>query len=160
MVKTFILWKKKGLQAMKQIGILMMVVLLLSCKKDNIAPEALGENADIVGTWVEELDISLPIIEDEISSFKRSEELDQDMYGFSILEDGTFLERKNAGWCGTPPIFYDNFEGTWEALSDSLLEITVGYWGGTMSYQIRIVSLDEETLRIRYLYAESLADSK
>jgi hypothetical protein len=145
---------------MKPIGLLMMIALMASCGKENMGPENLGKNVDIVGTWIEESDRSLPALEDSTTRLIRSEELDQDRYGFSIKEDGTFLERKNAGWCGTPPISFGNFEGTWTALSDSLLQITVGYWGGTMSYQIRIVSLDKETLRIRYLYAESLTDTK
>jgi hypothetical protein len=29
-----------------------------------------------------------------------------------------------------------------------------------MNYQIRIVSLEENSLRIRYLYAETMTDSK
>lgn len=138
----------------KYLGLMMALVFLASCAE--MAPEdyMLGENAGIVGTWVEESR------QDEITRLKRAESLAQDQYGFTIQEDGTFIERKNAGWCGTPPITYDNFEGTWEALSDSLLEITVGYWGGTMTYQIRIVSLDEQYLRIRYLYAENRADNK
>ncbi len=145
---------------MKRIGLLIILALLVSCEKDHMEPENLGANAGIVGTWVEDVAVGLPEIEDGITRLNRSEKLDQDRYGFTIMEDGTFLERKNAGWCGTPPIYYDNFDGTWSALSDSLIEITVGYWGGSMSYQIRIVSLDDESLRIRYLYAESLADSK
>ncbi len=138
----------------------MMMALMASCAKENMGPENLGKNVGIVGTWIEESDMSLPVPEDSTTRLIRSEELDQFRYGFSIKEDGTFLERKNAGWCGTPPISFENFEGTWSALSDSLLQITVGYWGGTMSYQIRIVSLAKETLRIRYLYAESLTDTK
>ena len=138
----------------KSLGITLAVVFLSSCAE--MAPEAdlLGKNADIVGTWVEESR------QDEITRLERAESLAQDTYGFTINEDGTFIERKNAEWYGTPPITYDNFEGTWEALSDSLLEVTVGYWGGSMTYQIRIVSLDEQYLRIRYLYAENRADSK
>ncbi|MFH0755901.1 MAG: hypothetical protein V2B15_01265 [Bacteroidota bacterium] len=145
---------------MKRIGLLIMMALLASCEKEDMGTESLGENVGIVGTWIEGSDISLPLVEDGTTRLTRSEGLDQFRYGFTINEDGAFLERKNAGWCGTPPISYDNFEGTWIALSDSLLQITVGYWGGTMSYQIRIVSLDKETLRIRYLYAESLTDTK
>jgi len=97
---------------------------------------------------------------DDVFWLDRSEQLDPFKYGFTINDDGTFIERKNAGWCGTPPISYDNFEGTWEAVSDSLLEITVGYWGGTMTYQIRIVSLDGDNLAIRYLYAEDRAQAR
>ncbi|MCK4747370.1 MAG: hypothetical protein KAT15_10055 [Bacteroidales bacterium] len=143
---------------MKKLLLLIAMILLVSCEENLQDTEALGENADIVGTWVEEVDLTH--VEDGTTQLKRADELDPSLYGFTIKDDGSFVERKNAGWCGTPPISYDNFDGTWVALSDSLLEITVGYWGGTMTYQMRIVSLDQEQLRIRYLYAEDRALSR
>ena len=145
---------------MKKLLFLLIPVLMLSCEKDSLDTEALGENASIIGTWVEEVDISLPVVEDGITRLNRSEELADFGYGFTIKEDGTFIERKNAGWCGTPPISYDNFEGSWEALSDSLLDITVAYWGGTLSYQMRIVSLEEDKLGIRYLFSEDRVEAR
>lgn len=138
----------------KWLGIILAVLFTASCAEMNMETALLGENADILGTWVEES------LEDEVTRMARAESLAADKYGFTILGDGAFIERKNAGWCGTPPISYENFEGTWEALSDSLLEITVGYWGGTINYQMRIVSLDEQNLRIRYLYGDNRADIK
>jgi hypothetical protein len=139
---------------MKQVAFLIVVVLLISCEKDMMYMEALGSNVGIVGTWVEEE------YKGDTLYLDRSEAIDKEKYGFTIHEDGTFTEHKNAGWCGTPPITYDNFGGTWEAVSDSLLDITVAYWGGVMTYQMRIVSLDAEELAIRYLYTENRTDSK
>lgn len=138
----------------KWTGLLFALLLLGSCAELDYTETMLGENAGIVGTWVEESR------EELVTMLERAECLDPDKYGFIIREDGVFIERKNAGWCATPPISYENFEGTWEALSDSLLEITVGYWGGTMTYQMRILSLDGQSLRIRYLYAEDRAENK
>jgi hypothetical protein len=138
----------------RMIWIVVALCALLSCEKEGADAELLGENTGVVGTWVEE-----EYVED-LRRLRRSSDLDPASYGFSIRENGEFIERKNAGWCGTPPITYANFEGTWEALSDSLLDITVGYWGGMMTYQIRIVSLDHEKLAIRYLYAEDRASTK
>jgi hypothetical protein len=139
---------------MKKLVFLVALILLVSCEKNLQDTEALGDNVGIIGTWVEEG------YEDDVTLLERVNEFDDFKYGFTIKDDGTFVERKNAGWCGTPPISYDNFDGTWVALSDSLLEITVGYWGGTMNYQIRIVSLDHDHLGIRYLYAEDRALSR
>ena len=138
----------------KWTGLLFALLLLGSCAELDYTETMLGENAGIVGTWVEESR------EELVTIMERAESLDPDKYGFIIRENGVFIERKNAGWCATPPISYENFEGTWEALSDSLLEITVGYWGGTMTYQMRILSLDGQSLRIRYLYAEDRAENK
>ena len=139
---------------MKKLFILLLAALLVSCEENLAEADALGENAGIVGTWIADG------YEDDLTLLLRGEELDQSKYGFTIREDGTFIERKNAGWCGTPPITYDNFEGSWEVLSDSLLDITVAYWGGTMTYQMRIVFLDEEALKIRYLYSNDRVEAR
>jgi len=139
---------------MKKLAFVVALILLVSCEENLQDTEALGENAGIVGTWVE------AGYEDDITQLERADALDESRYGFTIKDDGVFIERKNAGWCGTPPISYDNYDGMWVALSDSLLEITVGYWGGTMTYQMRIVFLDQEKLGIRYLYAEDRAQSR
>jgi len=145
---------------MKKLLFLLIVMMMISCEKDFLETDALGENVGIIGTWVEESDYTMQIAGDGITRLNRKEELDSDHYGFIIKEDGTFLERKNAGWCGTPPISYDNFEGSWEPVSDSLLDITVAYWGGTQTYQIRIVSLEEDKLGIRYLYTDERTDAR
>jgi len=106
-----------------------------------------------VGTWVENE------YRGDTLFLQRNGAFDKEKYGFTISDDGTFIEHKNAGWCGTPPITYDSFDGTWEAVSDSLIDITVAFWGGMMTYQIRIVSLDAEELAIRYLYTDNRMES-
>jgi hypothetical protein len=138
---------------MKRLIILVVVVLLISCEKNMLELADLGSNAGIVGTWIEDE------YQGDTLFLHRNGAFDKEKYGFTINDDGTFIEHKNAGWCGTPPITYDSFEGSWEAVSDSLLNITVAYWGGMMTYQIRIVSLDAEELAIRYLYTENRMDA-
>lgn len=139
---------------MKKLIFLMGMVLLLSCEKELMEMDALGANVGIVGTWVREG------YQGDTTLLKRAGKLSEVTYGFTINEDGSFIERKNSGWCGTPPISYANYDGSWEALSDSLLNITVGYWGGMMTYQIRIVSLQGEDLAIKYLYSEDMARAR
>ena len=134
--------------------LLFVVVLLTACESDMAELEALGSNSGIVGTWVEDAYMGDTLL------FQRARQLDEVKYGFIIGDDGTFLERKNAGWCATPPITYENFEGAWEAVSDSLLDIKVAYWGGMMTFQIRIISLDEEKLVIKYLYTDAREDAR
>jgi len=139
---------------MRQLAFLIVVLLLVSCEKNLMEMDALGSNASIVGTWVEDR------YKGDTLFLQRNGAFDKEKYGFALNGDGTFVEHKNAGWCGTPPITYDNFDGTWEAVSDSLLDITVAYWGGMMTYQMRIVSLDAEALAIRYLYTEARVDTR
>lgn len=139
---------------MKKLVFLILMVLLVSCGKEFLELDALGANAGILGVWVEEG------YKGDTALFKSASKLDDHKYGFSLGEDGSFVERKNSGWCGTPPISYANYEGSWEAVSDSLLSITVGYWGGVMNYQMRIVSLHGEELAIKYLYSEDMAKTR
>ena len=141
---------------MKRLLLLSVLTLFFSCEAelDMMNLEALGDNSGIVGTWVESQYQGDTLFLDRMGAF------DKEKYGFTIHEDGTFIEHKNAGWCGTPPITYASFEGKWEAVSDSLLDITVAYWGGMMTYQIRIVSLTPDELAIRYLYTENRTDSR
>lgn len=134
---------------MRLLAFLIVMIVMLSCEKDLMVMEALGSNSAIVGTWIEEGQ------EGDTLFLQRNGAFDKEKYGFTINDDGTFIEHKNASWCGTPPITYDSFDGTWEAVSDSLLDITVAYWGGMMKYQMRIVSLDAEELAIRYLYTDN-----
>lgn len=133
----------------------LLPLTFLSCETDNMfSAEALGQNISILGTWIEgDIDAT-----SEFTQLLRADSLDEFKYGFIFDEDGSFTERKNAGWCGTPPIYYDNFEGQWTALNDSLLDITVAYWGGTMTYQIRILSLDDVELQINYLFEDERVD--
>ena len=145
---------------MKKLCLLFIPFFILACEKDVLEVEALGENTNIIGTWVEQDELSLPLVEDGIILFSRSGNLDQDRYGFIFHDNGSFTERKNSGWCGTPPIAYDNFEGTWEPLSDTLLDITVAYWGGTLTYQMHIVSLEGDGLTIRYLFTDDRVEGK
>ena len=139
---------------MKKLLLILLVLVSISCEKELVDTEALGENVAIIGTWIENG------YEEDVTLLQRGDQLDPSKYGFTIEENGSFIERKNAGWCGTPPIAYENFEGSWVALSDSLIEVTVGYWGGTMNYQIRIVSLGPEELQIRYLYTDDRVDAR
>lgn len=139
---------------MKKIFILLMAMLLISCEEELPESDALGENAGLLGTWIEQGN------EENLTLLERGEKLNDAKYGFVFKEDGTFTERKNSGWCGTPPISYENFDGTWEALSDSLIDITVAYWGGSMTYQMRIVSLDAEELKIRFLYTNDREEGR
>ncbi len=139
---------------MKKLVIFLMVLITIGCEKESVDLEALGENEGIIGTWIENG------YEEDLTLLKHADILDPSKYGFTIADDGSFVERKNAGWCGTPPIAYENYDGSWVALSDSLIEITVAYWGGTMTYQMRIVSLNAGDLKIRYLYNDDRLEGK
>ena len=138
---------------MRKIVFLLVLMLLASCEASKDQVEYLGHNADIIGSWEE---VSR---KDTISVFHRVNDLEIEEYGFTINEDGTFLERKNSGWCGTPPIVYSVYEGEWKVVSDSVLEITVGFWGGVMVYNMHILSITFDSLRISYESVSTLEET-
>ncbi len=116
--------------------------LLFSCEKTKTSPEA----GKLEGTWVEDH------FDEGVLILNKSDKTKEDSYGFVIHDGGKFTEHKNSGWCGTPPISYADFEGSWEYENDSTLKIVVGYWGGTMTYELDIIEITANNLRVRYHY--------
>lgn len=122
-----------------------LFLLILSNCDRSFTPEI---NDSIVGVWV------LEAYENDASYLSSKKVLEKDKPGYIFYENGKLLERKNSGWCGTPPISYSNFDGTWTKISTNLYEIEVGYWGGTTIYQLEILSLTETELRYKIIFIE------
>jgi hypothetical protein len=121
------------------------ILILISCdKKDELS---VLDSEDLYGYWIN------PVVNDSISTFNKANSLEDDDYGFAFKSGHVFIERKNSGWCGTPPISYTDFEGTWTQ-TDSIIDITVGYWGGLADYQWKIMSIDKKKLKFIRLKEE------
>ncbi len=128
---------------MRYIILLIAASILVSC---NICAQFEAEDS-LYNTWVKYDDnFSDPNI------FRSAAKLDNNRYGFIIEPDGIFIERKNIGWCGTPPISYGNFDGNWKYVSDDTLEIIVDFWGGADTFKIEILSVNGSELKINYVY--------
>jgi hypothetical protein len=128
---------------MRYIILLISITILVSC---NVCAQPDKVNS-LYNTWVKyNDDYSDP------NTFRSTAKLDDNRYGFIIEPDGTFIERKNIGWCGTPPISYGNFDGKWKYVSDGTLEIIVDFWGGTDTFKIEILSVNDSELKINYVY--------
>lgn len=113
-------------------------VLAFSCSKDDIK---INSDNLLIGVW------NYEVYQGEAAVFTRSEEFTEN-HCYMFNTDGTLIERKNSGWCGTPPVSYANFNGTWKILNDTLINVTVGYWGGTTSYKLDIESLNSISLKV------------
>ena len=124
---------------LKIICVFSIAVLFLACEKEN-NPE-LGDTISLIGYWVD------PQINDSIFTFEKAEKLPDNDYGLAFKEGQEFLERKNSGWCGTPPISYSDYAGTWN-LDGPIINITVGYWGRIVDYKWRIISIEKNKLII------------
>lgn len=126
------------------LAVFLFPLLLTACEVVDDSP-GLGSDL-LIGYWIN------PLNSDDTLSFERADSLKEQEYGISFRSDHSLTERKNAGSCGTPPIFYADFQGTWNR-QDSILKISVAYWGGLAEYRWGILSLDPYRLEIKQLEA-------
>lgn len=123
----------------KMIWLIPAICLIsLQCEKNDPA----SRQYNFTGTW------EFDKIVEGIHHYNRVAEFG-DEYGFTIYEDGRFLEHKNGGWCATPPISFADFEGDWIQVSDSILLINVDFWGGVEIYELKIFDATENTLQTK-----------
>jgi hypothetical protein len=114
-----------------------LILIFLGCQKDN--DTGADPSNKLLGHWTN------PQLVDTLWKYDRVGFLPQDDYGFSFSENNTFIENKNSGWCGTPPISYRNFDGIWHQ-DNASLTISVGYWGGTAYYRWWVISVSNSEL--------------
>lgn len=125
-------------------AIIFIFLLVISCNKEEIK---IDPDNPLLGIW------NYSNFQDNMWIYTRDIEfIDNHCYEFK--NDGTLIERKNAGWCGTPPITYADYPGTWCQLNDTVVQIEVGYWGGTASYKLDIESVDSKFLKVTIVEPE------
>lgn len=125
--------------------VVILVAFLTSCQSDN---ELIPEDSELlVGHWVS------PVYVDSLVLFTRADALKENDFGISFYKDDKLIERQNAGWCGTPPISFGNYNGTWSKNGD-YVDISVDFWGGKASYKWKIVDINTKTLTIYKVNAE------
>ena len=71
-----------------------------------------------------------------------------DNYCITFKKTNKLIEQKNAGFCGTPPITFANFDGEWSLSADSILSIKVDFWGGYANYKWKIIRLTTHKLSV------------
>lgn len=119
-----------------------LLILILSFSACNKTEESINSNPEVlIGNWI------LPEYNDSTTTYIRAFSLPENDYGISFQSNNKLIERRNSGWCGTPPIVYADFEGNWTG-NDSIIYINVGYWGGTAELTWKIVSLNKQYLTI------------
>jgi hypothetical protein len=118
--------------------VISFLIVLVACDKYD---EKIINTDFLIGYWVN------PQVIDTVITYERANHLIDNSYGFAFISEGKFVERKNSGWCGTPPISYADYEGTWTK-NDSIINITVGYWGGTTDYQWKINFINNNILTV------------
>jgi len=124
---------------------------MTGCQEQNLNLEGF-EN--IIGCWTNPM-YANNVDGKSIVFYERTNALPDNSGGIEFLKNGTLLERKNAGWCGTPPITYDNFSGKWEIQSNGEIKIKVAYWGGTEHRIWKIINVTNTTLNIEVVSWET-----
>lgn len=104
----------------------------------------------IIGTW------TYHSYSEEGNTYKRLTALQTDAPGLEFQKDGVLIVRQNAGWCGTPPISYSNYQGTWKSTSDSTLTMTYPYWGGTIKESIQILEMTPHSMNMKVLKTQNI----
>ena len=120
----------------------MVPLLIISCEKKKDL--CIAEADCINGAWIN------PVYSNDEITFSYNVELKENDYGLLLNKNGTLIERKNSGWCGTPPISYADFEGNWSE-ENSVLLISVGFWGGTAKYKWEILSINSNNLKVKII---------
>ena len=117
--------------------ILPLAFCLFACE-ENIVDTPLEEA--ITGEW------SNMKTSDTLLVLSKVQSLSIEEYGIAFLENGELKEIKNAGWCGTPPISYSEFLGSWDISADSILTIESTYWGGAMTMKWKLIDIDSKKM--------------
>ena len=129
------------------VAISMIILLAISCEKNEIVLEGIPD--DLIGSWIE------PEYNDTLVSYRRVPELEEGKAGFTLQEDGSMIDRKNSGSCATPPIAYADYYGTW-TISDSIIDISIGFWGGEVLLKWKIISVTEDEFTFAIIKRENI----
>jgi hypothetical protein len=132
---------------LKNILSIFLITLFFSCESNE--PVINVDNL-LLGAWIE------PSYDSETTTYKRGNSLPDENYGIWFSENGDFTER-SSGWCGTPPLIYTDYNGSFE-IDGTLIKITTTSYPN--SYQWRIVSLTENELIVKRELSEQETDHR
>jgi hypothetical protein len=103
------------------------------------------KNEDLIGVWV------FSIYKDDCMEYTTMKSLLKNESGFVFKKNGRLIIRQNSSWCGTPPIEYKNYNGTWKYTSDSSILINYKYWGGKAAMELKIIDLNPNILKLKVI---------
>lgn len=121
-------------------------LLLFSCMDDE-SLSALQTGPVPVGKWS-----NLEYQENGIA-MEKVNQLPENTYGYRFFSSGKLIHRANSGWCGTPPIVTNDYEGTWEREGD-IIRLESSYWGGRQRQEWKIIEENEGILKLEVLNNE------
>jgi len=116
----------------------LLLVATFGCSQEN---EVIPINAsdELIGHWIN------PIYSGSDLQLTRAKSLQNNEFGISFLEKTQCVER-SSGWCGTPPLTFMDFQGTYTK-NDSIIVITIDNGlNGTQNIKWVIKTLNDKIL--------------
>lgn len=116
----------------------LLLVTTIGCSQSEPIP--INESNKLIGHWIN------PVYNSNGSELQltRASSLKEGEYGISFLEETQCVER-SSGWCGTPPLSFMDFKGSWTR-TDSVLIMTIDNGLGMQNIKWLIKTLDDKTL--------------
>jgi hypothetical protein len=116
----------------------LLLVTTIGCSQNEPIP--INESNKLIGHWIN------PTYNSNGSELQltRASSLKEGEYGLSFLEETQCVER-SSGWCGTPPLSFMDFKGSWTR-TDSVLIMTIDNGLGMQNIKWLIKTLDDKTL--------------
>jgi hypothetical protein len=124
-------------------------LLILACKDEGISPDLtnLEGQENLIGVW--EYNSYEQLTDSTYAEvYQRVDRIADDEAGITFKNNGVFLSKQNSGWCGTPPISYAEYNGKFNIESESVINIDSKYWGGRMSYKVKVLELTNGSLKV------------
>lgn len=133
----------------KLFAVLAIFSTLIACNDNSIAPNLANLNGEgsIIGVWEYETYEQLTDTT-YVETYRKVDKIATDKAGITFKNNGGFLSKQNAGWCGTPPISYAEYDGTFKIEDGNVIDINTKYWGGKASYKIEVINLTNNQLTI------------
>lgn len=116
----------------------LLLVTTIGCSPENeVIP--INPSNKLIGHWIN------PVYTGTELQLTRASSLKDGEYGLSFLEKTQCVER-SSGWCGTPPLSFMDFQGTWTR-TDSVLIMTIDNGiNGLQNIKWVIKTLNDKTL--------------
>lgn len=94
----------------------LLILTFIGCENDNESI-TIHESDKLIGYWIN------PVYNDSELKLERASSLKKNEYGIAFLAESSCIER-SSGWCGTPPLTFFDFQGSWTK-NGSMIIITI-----------------------------------
>lgn len=134
----------------KLLTIITVFCLFNACSENVVVPNLsnLEGQENLIGIW--EYDSYEHLTDTTYAEvYRKVNKIAKDQAGITFKNSGVFLSKQNAGWCGTPPISYAEYDGTFNVGSKNVVNINSTYWGGKSSYKMEVLELTNNRLKVR-----------